>query len=81
MAACNGFLFGVTTAAQFLHNNDKMKNALVIGADALSRWVDCDDRNTCILFGDAAGAMILQRGEEKPGLLARCHPFVCLSVR
>jgi 3-oxoacyl-[acyl-carrier-protein] synthase III len=68
-AACSGFLFGVTTAAQFLHNNDKMKNALVIGADALSRWVDWDDRNTCILFGDAAGAMILQRDEEQPGLL------------
>ena len=36
-----------------------MKNALVLGADALTRWVDWDDRNSCILFGDGAGAMVL----------------------
>ena len=68
-AACSGFLFGITTASQFLHNSPSMKRALVIGADALSRWVDWDDRNTCILFGDAAGAMILERDETNPGVL------------
>ncbi len=41
-----------------------MKNALVLGADALTRWVDWDDRNTCILFGDGAGAMVLTTTTE-----------------
>jgi 3-oxoacyl-[acyl-carrier-protein] synthase-3 len=70
-AACSGFLFGSVTAGQFLSSpGTKMKNALVIGADALSRWVDWDDRNTCILFGDGAGAMIVtNEGVEEPGLL------------
>lgn len=56
-AACSGFLFGIVTAGQYLNHNEK--NALVIGADALTRWVDWDDRNSCILFGDGAGAMVL----------------------
>ncbi|KAL3757438.1 hypothetical protein ACHAWU_006645 [Discostella pseudostelligera] len=58
-AACSGFLFGIVTAGQYLNNGSKNKNALVIGADALTRWVDWDDRNSCILFGDGAGAMVL----------------------
>jgi 3-oxoacyl-[acyl-carrier-protein] synthase-3 len=59
-AACSGFLFGTVTAGKFLSAPDgKLKNALVIGADALSRWVDWDDRNSCILFGDGAGAMVV----------------------
>ena len=59
-AACSGFLFGTVTAGKFLSAPDgKLKNALVIGADALSRWVDWDDRNSCILFGDGAGAMVI----------------------
>jgi 3-oxoacyl-[acyl-carrier-protein] synthase III len=67
IAAAIGFLFGVVTAGQFLANSSSRKNnnkkqlkALVIGADALSKWVDWDDRNVCILFGDAAGAMVLE---------------------
>ena len=70
-AACSGFLFGTVTAGQFLSTpGTSMKNALVIGADALSRWVDWDDRNSCILFGDGAGAMVLtNQGDEKAGLL------------
>lgn len=59
-AACSGFLFGIVTASQYL--NYKQGNALVIGADALTRWVDWDDRNSCILFGDGAGAMVLTTG-------------------
>lgn len=62
-AACSGFLFGIVTAGQFLDRGGKasgVSNALVVGADALSRFVDWDDRNSCILFGDAAGAMVLQ---------------------
>mmetsp|Transcript_4912 Transcript_4912/g.10103 ORF Transcript_4912/g.10103 Transcript_4912/m.10103 type:complete len:460 (-) Transcript_4912:189-1568(-) len=65
-AACSGFLFGVVTAAKFLEGGN-MKNALVLGADALTRWVDWDDRNTCILFGDGAGAMVLTTEEEEEG--------------
>lgn len=74
-AACSGFLFGTVTAGQFLNNaNGGMKNAIVIGADALSRWTDWDDRNSCILFGDGAGAMVLtatdDANEEESGLLS-----------
>jgi 3-oxoacyl-[acyl-carrier-protein] synthase-3 len=70
-AACSGFLFGTVTAGQFLSSpGTKMKNALVIGADALSRWVDWDDRNSCILFGDGAGAMVITNQDtDEPGLL------------
>jgi 3-oxoacyl-[acyl-carrier-protein] synthase III len=58
-AACSGFVFGVVTAAQFLRSG-AYQNILVIGADLLSRWVDWNDRNTCVLFGDGAGAVLLQ---------------------
>ena len=58
-AACSGFLFGSVTAGQFLNNSgNSYKNAIVVGADALSRWIDWDDRNSCILFGDGAGAAV-----------------------
>jgi 3-oxoacyl-[acyl-carrier-protein] synthase-3 len=68
-AACSGFLFGIATAGQFLSNPGSTEKALVIGADALSRWVDWDDRNSCILFGDGAGAMVLTQDTESPGVL------------
>jgi 3-oxoacyl-[acyl-carrier-protein] synthase-3 len=62
-AACSGFLFGIVTAGQFLNGNSGARNALVLGADALTRWVDWEDRNSCILFGDGAGAMVLTSGD------------------
>eukprot|EP00956_Cyclotella_meneghiniana_P026721 scaffold58456_cov66-Cyclotella_meneghiniana.AAC.5 len=62
-AACSGFLFGIVTAGMYLENG-ATKNALVIGADALTRWVDWDDRNSCILFGDGAGAMVLSSSKD-----------------
>lgn len=65
-AACSGFLFGTVTAGQFL-NNGAIKYAVVVGADALSRWVDWDDRNSCILFGDGAGAIVLEADKEGTG--------------
>ena len=69
VAACSGFLFGVVTASQFLSApGSGTHKALVIGADSLSRWVDWDDRNTCILFGDGAGAMVLE-ASNTPGIL------------
>ena len=68
-AACSGFLFATVTAGKFLTGGKGFKNAIIIGADALSRWVDWDDRNTCILFGDGAGAMVLTNDDESPGVL------------
>jgi 3-oxoacyl-[acyl-carrier-protein] synthase-3 len=59
-AACSGFVFGLVTAAQYLRAG-AYENILLIGADVLSRWVDWGDRSTCVLFGDGAGAVVLQR--------------------
>jgi len=64
-AACSGFLFGIVTASQFLGNGGgSARKALVLGADALTRWVDWEDRNSCILFGDGAGAMVLSSSDD-----------------
>ncbi|HEY9810188.1 MAG TPA: beta-ketoacyl-ACP synthase 3 [Halomicronema sp.] len=62
-AACSGFVFGLVTAGQFIRTG-VYKNILLIGADVLSRWVDWKDRRTCILFGDGAGAVVLQRSQK-----------------
>ncbi|NMF58249.1 beta-ketoacyl-ACP synthase III [Pseudanabaena yagii] len=59
VAACSGFVFGLVTASQYIRTG-AYKNVLLIGADVLSRWVDWQDRRTCILFGDGAGALVLQ---------------------
>ncbi len=68
-AACSGFLFALITAAQFLRGGS-MRRALVIGADQLSRWVDWDDRRSCVLFGDGAGAVALEATTgENDGLI------------
>lgn len=64
-AACTGFIFALNMAAQAIRTGS-IENALVIGSETLSRFVDWDDRSTCILFGDGAGAFVLQ-GSEKPG--------------
>lgn len=58
-AACSGFVIGLATASQFIFNGT-YNNILLIGADVLSKWVDWSDRSTCILFGDAASAVIIQ---------------------
>lgn len=70
-AACSGFLFGAVTAGKFISHGPKSQKALIIGADALSRWVDWEDRNTCILFGDGAGAMVIETCDniEDAGIL------------
>jgi 3-oxoacyl-[acyl-carrier-protein] synthase III len=62
-AACSGFVFGLVTAAQFIRTG-VYKNIVLIGADVLSRWVDWSDRRTCVLFGDGAGAVVLQASER-----------------
>lgn len=61
-AACSGFVFALITASQFIRNG-MYRNAVVIGADVLSRWVDWSDRSTCVLFGDGAGAVVCQASE------------------
>ena len=69
-AACSGFVYGVVTASQFIATG-AMKNVLVIGAEVMSRHVDWGDRNTCVLFGDGAGAAIISATNEPGrGLLA-----------
>ncbi len=57
-AACAGFIYAITIAQQFIARGT-CKNALVIGAETLSRITDWEDRNTCVLFGDGAGAVVL----------------------
>ena len=69
-AACSGFLFALITAAQYL-GAGSFRRALVIGADQLSRWIDWDDRRTCVLFGDGAGAVAVEACDAaENGLLA-----------
>lgn len=67
-AACSGFVFGMVTAAQFIHTG-AYQTVLLIGADLLSRWVDWSDRRTCVLFGDGAGAIVMQANPDINHLL------------
>ena len=62
-AACSGFVFALVTAAQYIRTG-VFKTVVVIGADVLSRWTDWDDRTTCVLFGDGAGAVVLKAAER-----------------
>jgi 3-oxoacyl-[acyl-carrier-protein] synthase-3 len=69
-AACSGFIYALSIADRFVASGSA-KCALVVGAETLSRITDWNDRNTCVLFGDGAGAVILQPADE-PGIMA-CH--------
>ena len=66
--ACAGFVYGVSIADQFIRTG-AVKNALVIGSEVMSKVVDWNDRTTCVLFGDGAGAVVLSRSDE-PGILS-----------
>lgn len=66
-AACPGFVYAMTVADKFIRTGES-KNALIIGVDTLSTVVDWNDRTTCVLFGDGAGAAVLQASEE-PGII------------
>ena len=66
-SACSGFIFALSTANAFIKSG-AYQNALVIGADCLSKVTDYKDRSTCILFGDGAGAVLLQSTEDKTGI-------------
>jgi len=67
-AACSGFLFALITASQFLKGGS-FKRAIVIGADQLSSFVDWNDRRSCILFGDGAGALAIEATNEFDNLI------------
>ena len=69
-AVCSGFVYALNTANNFIKSG-QVKNALVIGADTLSKIVDWKDRNTCVLFGDGAGAVILSAtNDEENGIIS-----------
>ena len=66
MAACSGFVYAYSVADAYLRSG-VFKNALVIGAETLTRFLDFSDRGTCILFGDGAGAVVLSASDEEGG--------------
>lgn len=67
-AACSGFVFGLAAGASFVASG-LYRQVLVVGVDLLSRYLDWTDRNTCVLFGDGAGAVLLSASEGSGGLL------------
>ncbi|MBT8092021.1 MAG: ketoacyl-ACP synthase III [Gammaproteobacteria bacterium] len=69
-AACTGFIYALTMADKFIRTGDS-RCALVIGAECITKLMDWSDRNTCVLFGDGAGAVIVKPSDE-PGLIS-CH--------
>jgi len=67
-AACSGFLFGLATGSSFIRSG-MYRNVLVIGVEVLSRFLNWKDRNTCVLFGDGAGAVLLQASDQPGGMI------------
>jgi 3-oxoacyl-[acyl-carrier-protein] synthase-3 len=67
-SACAGFMYAFSIADQFIRTGS-IKNALVIGSEVMSRVIDWEDRSTCVLFGDGAGAIVLSASKE-PGILS-----------
>jgi len=69
-AACSGFVYALGVADKFIRSG-QTKKALVIGAETLTRMIDWKERETCVLFGDGAGAVVLEASDE-PGIYATC---------
>ena len=69
LAACSGFIYAMNMGAQAIRSGS-IKSALIIGTETLSRFVNWKDRNTCILFGDGAGAFVLQASDQPGGVLS-----------
>jgi len=67
-AACSGFLFGLETGAKFIESG-KYKKVVIVGGDKMSAILDYTDRNTCIIFGDGTGAVLLEPNEEGLGII------------
>lgn len=63
-AACTGFIYALDTARRFLYTDDDIKYVLVVATEALSRFVDFEDRGSCILFGDGAAAAIVEKSDK-----------------
>src|SRR5262249_27647562 len=68
-AACSGFLYGLSVGAQFIRSG-ALERVLVVAGETLSRVTNWDDRATCILFGDAAGAVVLEATDSACGVLS-----------
>jgi 3-oxoacyl-[acyl-carrier-protein] synthase III len=68
-AACSGFVYALAVGAQFIETG-MYRTVLVVGADALTRFIDFSDRGTCILFGDGAGAVVLEASDADEGVLS-----------
>jgi len=68
-AVCSGFMYGLVTGSQFIQTGS-YQNVLVIGAEALSRFLNFKDRTTCVLFGDGAGAAVLRANDSPAGVLS-----------
>lgn len=68
-AACSGFVYALAVGSQFIQTGVH-RNVLVIGTDALTRFIDFTDRGTCILFGDGSGAVVLQASDAEEGVLS-----------
>jgi len=82
-AVCSGFIYGLTVAEKFIRSGSH-RRALVVGAEVFSRILDWSDRGTCVLFGDGAGAVVLEAADT-PGILASAlhadgshHPILCV---
>lgn len=71
-AACSGFIYALTTASQFIETG-MYKKVIVIGADKMSSIIDYEDRTTCIIFGDGAGAVMLEPTTEDVGVIDSIH--------
>jgi 3-oxoacyl-[acyl-carrier-protein] synthase-3 len=71
-AACSGFAYALTIGAQFVESGAH-KKVLVIGADVMTSIIDFKDRATCVLFGDGAGAVLLEPGDDGTGILDSCN--------
>jgi 3-oxoacyl-[acyl-carrier-protein] synthase-3 len=71
-AACSGFIYALTIADKFIRSG-AAKNALVVGAETLSRMIDWTDRSTCVLFGDGAGAVVLKADSEAGIMSTHLH--------
>ncbi|MBS1831583.1 MAG: beta-ketoacyl-ACP synthase 3, partial [Acidobacteria bacterium] len=72
IAACSGFVYGVTVGAHLVMAGTH-KRVLVIGSDTMSRIIDYQDRSTCILFGDSAGAVLIEPGEPGEGYIGHLN--------
>jgi 3-oxoacyl-[acyl-carrier-protein] synthase-3 len=72
-AACSGFVYALATGSGFIRSG-MYRNVLVVGVEILSRFIDWSDRNTCVLFGDGAGAVVLQ-ASDRPGGMLGFHLF------